>query len=135
MVFSTLTVASPFALGLLLAMVFDNERMRGKKIYRMLMIIPYALPTFMTILVWRGMINETFGILNEILPVRRPVAQRRLVGQVLGAARQPLAGVRLHVPRVHGSAAEHPDRSQGGGLRRRRDRASRRSRGSRSRCC
>ena len=71
-VFSTLTVASSFALGLLLAMLFDNERMRGKKIYRMLLIIPYALPTFMTILVWRGMLNESFGIVNQILPFDVP---------------------------------------------------------------
>ena len=34
-----------FALGLLLAMVFNDERMRGRKLYRSLMIIPYALPS------------------------------------------------------------------------------------------
>ncbi len=51
-----------FALGLLLAMVFNDERMRGRKIYRSLIIIPYALPAFMTALVWRGLFNRTFGI-------------------------------------------------------------------------
>jgi arabinogalactan oligomer/maltooligosaccharide transport system permease protein len=66
MVFSTLTVAINFAVGLLLAMVFANERMRGRRIYRVLLILPYALPTFMTILVWQGMMNTDFGILNEI---------------------------------------------------------------------
>jgi arabinogalactan oligomer / maltooligosaccharide transport system permease protein len=71
-VFSALTVASTFALGLLLALLFDSPRMRGKSIYRTLMIIPYALPTFMTVLVWRGMLNERFGIINEILPIDVP---------------------------------------------------------------
>jgi arabinogalactan oligomer / maltooligosaccharide transport system permease protein len=71
-VFSAFTVASTFALGLLLALLFDNPRMRGRKIYRTLMIIPYALPTFMTVLVWRGMLNERFGIVNEILPFDVP---------------------------------------------------------------
>ena len=33
----------------------------------MLLILPYALPTFMTILVWQGMMNTDFGILDEIL--------------------------------------------------------------------
>jgi arabinogalactan oligomer/maltooligosaccharide transport system permease protein len=72
MVFSVLTVATTFALGLLLALLFDSPRMRGKKIYRTLMIIPYALPTFMTVLVWRGMLNESFGIVNKILPFDVP---------------------------------------------------------------
>jgi arabinogalactan oligomer / maltooligosaccharide transport system permease protein len=66
------SVLLTFALGLLLALVFQSERMRLKGTYRVLLIIPYALPTFMTILVWRGMMNESFGILNEILPWQIP---------------------------------------------------------------
>ncbi len=66
------TVIGAFALGLLLALVFQSERMKFKRGYRMLLIIPYALPTFMTILVWQGMMNETFGVLNEILPWQIP---------------------------------------------------------------
>ena len=67
MAFTTLTVATQFALGMLLAMVFANERMKARGTYRVLLILPYALPTFMTILVWQGMMNTDFGILNEIL--------------------------------------------------------------------
>jgi arabinogalactan oligomer/maltooligosaccharide transport system permease protein len=67
LVFAFLSVVVTFALGLLLAVVFDDQRMRGRKIYRSLIIIPYALPVFMTALVWKGMFNETFGI-NKWLP-------------------------------------------------------------------
>lgn len=67
-----LSVAGTFAIGLLLALVFQSDRMKFKRTYRVLLIIPYALPTFMTILVWRGMMNETFGILNQILPWQIP---------------------------------------------------------------
>jgi arabinogalactan oligomer/maltooligosaccharide transport system permease protein len=66
--FSMMSVLLTFALGLLLAIIFNDERMRGRKVYRVLMVIPYALPAFMTILVWRGMLNPTFGIINELLP-------------------------------------------------------------------
>jgi arabinogalactan oligomer / maltooligosaccharide transport system permease protein len=66
--FSAFTVFFTFALGLLLAMIFNDERMRFRRVYRVLMVIPYALPAFMTILVWRGMLNPTFGIINELLP-------------------------------------------------------------------
>lgn len=59
--FALLSVATTFALGLGLAMAFNDSRMRGRRIYRSLVIIPYALPAFMTALVWRGMLNRTFG--------------------------------------------------------------------------
>ena len=59
--FALLSVATTFGLGLLLALVFNEERLRGRKIYRSLIIIPYALPAFMTALVWRGLLNTTFG--------------------------------------------------------------------------
>ena len=61
-VFALLSVVVTFAVGLGLAMVFDDPRMRGRKIYRSLVIIPYALPAFMTALVWRGLLNRTFGV-------------------------------------------------------------------------
>lgn len=59
--FSLATVVCSFALGLGLAMVFNDPRMRGRKLYRSLMIIPYALPGFMMALVFRGLMNRTFG--------------------------------------------------------------------------
>ena len=65
-VFSIVSVATTFALGLLLAMVFNNERMKGRRLYRSLIIIPYALPSFMTALVWKGMLNTQFGIINRM---------------------------------------------------------------------
>ena len=69
-------VVVTFALGLLLAIVFNDVRIRGRKLYRSLIIIPYALPGFMTALVWKGMFNETFGI-NKWLQCRHPVADER----------------------------------------------------------
>ena len=44
LVFALLSVVVTFALGLLLAVVFNDVRMRGRKVYRSLIIIPYALP-------------------------------------------------------------------------------------------
>jgi arabinogalactan oligomer/maltooligosaccharide transport system permease protein len=60
--FALLSVFTTFALGLGLAMVFNERRMRGRKIYRSLLIIPYAMPGFMMALVFRGLYNRTFGI-------------------------------------------------------------------------
>ncbi len=61
------TVLMQFALGLLMAMIFQERRMRGQQIYRAILIVPYALPIFMTALVWKGMLNRDFGIINQII--------------------------------------------------------------------
>ena len=63
--FSLFSVALSFGLGLLLAIVFNDERMFGRRWYRSLIIIPYAIPSFMTALVWRGMLNQQFGVINR----------------------------------------------------------------------
>ena len=41
--------------------------MRGKGVSRLLLILPYALPIFMTALVWKGMLNTDFGLINQII--------------------------------------------------------------------
>lgn len=72
LVFSVLSVATTFALGLLLALVFANDRMKGRKYYRLAMVVPYALPSFMTALVWKGMLNQRYGIVNRIFHLNVP---------------------------------------------------------------
>ncbi len=61
------TVILQFVFGLLLAIVMQEKKMRGKGVYRVLLILPYALPIFMTALVWKGMLNTDFGLINQII--------------------------------------------------------------------
>ncbi len=63
--FALLTVLTSFGLGLLFALVFNDERIKGRKILRTLFILPYAFPAFMSALLWRGMLNAEFGIIND----------------------------------------------------------------------
>ncbi len=56
-----------FVLGLFLAIVLNHPTIRGKKIYRILVILPYAFPAYLTGLVWAGMLNPQFGFINEVL--------------------------------------------------------------------
>lgn len=65
--FAALSVLTTFALGLFLAITFNEPRVRGRKVYRSLLILPYAFPGFLSALVWRGMLNERFGLINEVL--------------------------------------------------------------------
>lgn len=66
-VFAAVSVASTFLLGLFLAIVFNEARMRGRKFYRVAMILPYAFPAFLSALVWAGMLSESFGFVNQVL--------------------------------------------------------------------
>ncbi|MGY1553081.1 ABC transporter permease subunit [Microbacterium sp. A588] len=65
--FALISVATTFALGLLLAIVFNNTRMRFRNGYRIMLILPYAFPAFLSALVWAGMMNESFGFLNQVV--------------------------------------------------------------------
>jgi arabinogalactan oligomer/maltooligosaccharide transport system permease protein len=66
-VFAIMSVVLTFVVGLALALALNHSTMRGKRTYRALMIIPYALPSFMTALIWRGMLNTDFGVINQLL--------------------------------------------------------------------
>lgn len=66
-VFAIVSVASTFALGLLLALVFNNRRMRFRNGYRIMLILPYAFPAFLSALIWAGMMNQSFGFINQVL--------------------------------------------------------------------
>jgi arabinogalactan oligomer/maltooligosaccharide transport system permease protein len=66
-VFAGLSVALTFAVGLVLALTLNDERMRGRKVYRSLLILPYAIPAFLSALVFAGMLNTRFGIINSVL--------------------------------------------------------------------
>ncbi|WP_300344308.1 ABC transporter permease subunit [Nesterenkonia sp.] len=65
--FAFLSVATTFILGLFLAMVFNDSRMKSRKYYRLVMILPYAFPGFLSALVWAGMMNQEFGFINNVL--------------------------------------------------------------------
>ncbi len=66
-VFAIGSVATTFLLGLFLAIVFNDTRMRGRKVYRTLMILPYAIPGFLAALLWSGLLNTRFGFINEVI--------------------------------------------------------------------
>jgi arabinogalactan oligomer/maltooligosaccharide transport system permease protein len=53
------------ALGIFLAIVVNQKEIKGKAIIRTIFILPWAVPAFVSILVFAGMFNESFGTINE----------------------------------------------------------------------
>ena len=65
--FSGLTVLGAGALGMLLAVLLNWDGLRGKAVYRTVLFLPYAVPGFISILVFKGLFNQNLGEINLIL--------------------------------------------------------------------
>ena len=66
-VLSGLTVVLTTAIGLALAVMLNWESLRFRTAYRTLLFLPYAVPAFISILVFKGLFNQNFGEINIIL--------------------------------------------------------------------
>jgi maltose/maltodextrin transport system permease protein len=66
-VFSICTVVFTLAIGLILANIVQWEELKGRSIYRVLLILPYAVPAFISILIFKGLFNQSFGEINMVL--------------------------------------------------------------------
>ena len=51
-----------------IALGFQGEDFKGKRVYKTLLMFPWAMPAYVSILLWRvGIYNTEFGLLNKIL--------------------------------------------------------------------
>jgi ABC-type sugar transport system permease subunit len=66
-IFAGVSVLLTFAVGLGLALVFNDERLPLKGLFRTLAIIPYTIPGFISALIWVGLLNPNFGPINSFL--------------------------------------------------------------------
>ena len=66
-IFATCTVVFTLAIGMVLAAVVQWEELKGRAVYRLLLILPYAVPAFISILIFRGLFNQSFGEINMLL--------------------------------------------------------------------
>lgn len=65
--FAVLSVFTTFAVGLLLAIAFDSPDLPLQKLFRSLLLIPYAIPAFISVPIWVGLLNPEFGVVTEFL--------------------------------------------------------------------
>ncbi len=66
-VFSALSIVLAAGLGLLLASLLNWPALAGKGAYRLVLFLPYAVPGFISILVFKGLFNQNLGEINFIL--------------------------------------------------------------------
>lgn len=65
--FALLSVLITFVAGLFMALILDDDGIPGRRIIRSLLIIPYAIPGVIGILVWQGMLNQNLGIITNTI--------------------------------------------------------------------
>lgn len=67
LLWTLLNVVLHVSLGLALAMLLREPWLRLKGFYRVLLIIPWAVPNYITALIWKGMFHKQFGAINGLL--------------------------------------------------------------------
>jgi len=65
--FATLNTLFTFGVGVVLASLLNWDALRYRSFYRMMLFLPYAVPAFISIPVFRGLFNENLGEINLIL--------------------------------------------------------------------
>ena len=66
LVWTIVNVTAHIGLGLFLAMVLQYGNIRGKTVYRTVLLLPWAIPSYISVLVWKGMFQPE-GLVNELL--------------------------------------------------------------------
>jgi arabinogalactan oligomer/maltooligosaccharide transport system permease protein len=82
---TVVNVAVHVILGIAIALALNNKELIGKKVYRALFVLPWAIPGYITALTWRNMYDARFGAfnlliarLNEIIGTNLPTDTRWL---------------------------------------------------------
>jgi trehalose/maltose transport system permease protein len=63
--FTLITVTFEFALGLAIALVV-NSNFKGRGLMRAVMLVPWAIPTVVAAQMWKWMLDDTFGVINDL---------------------------------------------------------------------
>ena len=66
LIWTITNVAAHVGLGLALALVLNNPHVRGRTAYRTALLLPWAIPSYISVLVWKGMLQPE-GLVDSIL--------------------------------------------------------------------
>jgi len=66
-IWTVANVAIGVGLGLILALILNIKGLALRPLYRVLLILPWATPNYITALIFKGMFHQQFGVVNQIL--------------------------------------------------------------------
>jgi arabinogalactan oligomer/maltooligosaccharide transport system permease protein len=66
-IWTAVNVTFHVVIGVFLALVINQKEIRGKPLFRTLLILPWAIPQYIVALTWRGMFNYEYGAINLVI--------------------------------------------------------------------
>lgn len=67
LLWATLSTTTSYVGGMLMAMALLNRNIKFPKFFRTIFVLPYAIPSMISLMVWRNLLNGTFGPINMLL--------------------------------------------------------------------
>jgi arabinogalactan oligomer/maltooligosaccharide transport system permease protein len=64
---TVVNLALHVSIGLALAILLDRKGLRLRALYRVLLVIPWAVPNYITALIWKTLFHKQYGALNALL--------------------------------------------------------------------
>ena len=65
-IWTVVNVTAHISIGLFLALVLQRANIKGKTAYRTILLLPWAIPSYISVLVWRGMFQPD-GLINDLI--------------------------------------------------------------------
>lgn len=66
-IYTFASALSQYAVGMFLAVLLNNPNLKESRLYRSLLIIPWAIPGAIAALAWTGMFSTSYGLINQFL--------------------------------------------------------------------
>ena len=66
LVWTLVNVTAHIGIGLFLALILQRADLKGKTAYRTILLLPWAVPSYISVLVWKGMFQPD-GLINDLL--------------------------------------------------------------------
>ena len=66
-IWTIICVSLFFVVGLMLALILNSPHIKAKGMWRTLIIVPWAIPYYISALTWKFFFNGEFGVINNIL--------------------------------------------------------------------
>jgi arabinogalactan oligomer / maltooligosaccharide transport system permease protein len=79
---TVVNVAFHVGIGVALGLVLSRPTMKLRALYRVLLIVPWAVPSYVTALAWRGMFHRQFGAVTGLI---------HAINDLLGTSIEPIA--------------------------------------------
>mgnify|MGYP001312028905 CR=1 FL=1 len=74
LVWTIVSTTMQIGLGLFLAVLVNDKRIRFKRLIRTILILPWAIPNFVTIMIFSALFNDQFGAINRTILARFNIA-------------------------------------------------------------